>query len=348
MGLPLGPTFANIFMSKHESVWLNECPSAFKPILYRRYIDDTFLLFRCKSHAPLFLQYLNSQHECINFTMELEHSDQLSFLDCKISRSQNSFSTSVYRKPTFSGLCTSFFSFVPFRFKLCMIKTLLCRGFRISSSFFSMHTEFEFLKQMFKSNGYPVPLVNKQIKNFLDRQFLPQLPDSDTHSDSFHFVFPFFGYQSEKMVKDLKCLLSRYIPDGKFHFILINKYTIGSLFSYKDKLPKGMLAGVVYEYCCPACGMRYVGSTLRNLYVRVSEHAGRSFRTDLPLSNPPQSSIRCHADSCDVSVKQEHFRIIGNAKFNTDLRILESLHIFKSKPRLNDTRSAYPLNFVGH
>jgi hypothetical protein len=36
MGSPLGPLFANIFMSFHEKSWLYNCPSIFKPILYRR------------------------------------------------------------------------------------------------------------------------------------------------------------------------------------------------------------------------------------------------------------------------------------------------------------------------
>ena len=46
MGSPLGPLFANIFMSFHEQKWLNSCPLSFKPLLYRRYVDDCFLLFR--------------------------------------------------------------------------------------------------------------------------------------------------------------------------------------------------------------------------------------------------------------------------------------------------------------
>ena len=50
MGSPLGPSFANIFLSHHEKQWLQNCPSDFKPTLYRRYIDDTFLLFRDPTH----------------------------------------------------------------------------------------------------------------------------------------------------------------------------------------------------------------------------------------------------------------------------------------------------------
>ena len=42
MGSPLGPLFANIFLSHHEPKWLSDSPV--KPVLYRRYVDDTFLL----------------------------------------------------------------------------------------------------------------------------------------------------------------------------------------------------------------------------------------------------------------------------------------------------------------
>ena len=33
--------------------WFCKCPSLFKPLLYRRYVDDCFLLFRSLDHAPL-------------------------------------------------------------------------------------------------------------------------------------------------------------------------------------------------------------------------------------------------------------------------------------------------------
>ena len=36
----ISPTFANLFLSHLEEIWLNECPIEFKPQFYRRYIDD--------------------------------------------------------------------------------------------------------------------------------------------------------------------------------------------------------------------------------------------------------------------------------------------------------------------
>ena len=31
-------------------------------VFYKRYLDDTFILFNHPSHGPLFLQYMNNQH----------------------------------------------------------------------------------------------------------------------------------------------------------------------------------------------------------------------------------------------------------------------------------------------
>ena len=52
LGFPHSPVFANIFLAFHEEQWLTNCPAHFKPVLYRRYVDDTFVLFSDKSQAP--------------------------------------------------------------------------------------------------------------------------------------------------------------------------------------------------------------------------------------------------------------------------------------------------------
>ena len=127
MGSPLGPTLANVFMCHFENIWLENCPSHFKPIVYRRFVDDTFVLFRSKDHVEKFRNYLNKQHKNIKFTSEIEKNGSLSFLDIKISRENNKFVTSVYRKPTFSGVFTNFESFIPDIYKHALTETLLHR-----------------------------------------------------------------------------------------------------------------------------------------------------------------------------------------------------------------------------
>ena len=54
MGSPLSPALANIFMCSFESKWLRDCPNDFKPVFYRRYVDDIFALFSSPDHADKF------------------------------------------------------------------------------------------------------------------------------------------------------------------------------------------------------------------------------------------------------------------------------------------------------
>ena len=85
-GSPLGPTQDNAFLYHYEKIWLNKCPSQIKPVDYRRYVDNTFVLFKSKGHLKLFVSYINSKHKNIKFTFETEGSNNVSFLDVKITR----------------------------------------------------------------------------------------------------------------------------------------------------------------------------------------------------------------------------------------------------------------------
>ena len=49
----------------------------------------------------------------MSFSFEQEKDGKLSFLDIEVSRQEDHFVTTVYRKPTFSGVYTHFESFLP-------------------------------------------------------------------------------------------------------------------------------------------------------------------------------------------------------------------------------------------
>ena len=199
-----------------------------------------------------------------------------------------------------------------------------------------MHKEFEFLKSFFTNNGYPSSIVYSVIKSFLNNKIVQSESTSlNLNTDEktkLYFVFPYFGQQSEKMSNELSAIFNKYFPDFDIKLVLINRYTIGNFFKYKDNIPKGVRSSLIYEFCCARCASRYVGSTCRNLYMRVAEHCGRSFRTGAILTSPPQSAVRSHAEQCDSTIDLANFKIIDQTQNFIDLRILESLHIFKSKP----------------
>ena len=62
--------------------------------------------------ALRFFDYLNQQHSNIKFTIEEEVDKKLPFLDVLLDNN-GPLKTSVYHKPTFTGLYTNFESFIP-------------------------------------------------------------------------------------------------------------------------------------------------------------------------------------------------------------------------------------------
>ena len=125
MGSPLGPTLANAFLCYYEKKWLRECPETFLPNVYKRHVDDIFVTFDSYSKLSKFVDYMNHQSPNLKFTFEVEQNNSFSFLDVKICRENDRFTTSIYRKPTFSGVFTHFDSFIPTSHKHGLVNTLI-------------------------------------------------------------------------------------------------------------------------------------------------------------------------------------------------------------------------------
>ena len=142
-------------------------------------------------HVTKFLNYLNSKHRNIKFTVEREENNSLSFLDIKIFRDGGKFQTSVYRKSTFSFVLTNFESFLRISNKYNLASTLLHRGFMICSSHRILHFEIQKLKQIFWSNAYPKNLVDHCIKMYLHKVFIkrPNICIVPKTRISMHLVF---------------------------------------------------------------------------------------------------------------------------------------------------------------
>ena len=166
MGSPLGLTLVNGFLYHYEKIWLNKCSSQFKPVVFRRYVNDIFVLFKSKEHLKLFVNYMNSKHKNIKLTFETEDSNNFSFLDVKITSKNKRFVTSIFRKATFSGVFTNYDSFIFNTYKIGLVHTLLFRFSKTFSSMENFHIEVEHLRNIFKCNNYPVNVIDQYIKSF--------------------------------------------------------------------------------------------------------------------------------------------------------------------------------------
>ena len=171
---------------------------------------------------------MNTKHPNIKFTSEFEQNDFFSFLDVKITRSNNQLITSVFRKATFSG------AFLPVTYKFGLVHTLLYRSFSICFSNEKFHEEIVLLKEVFKKNKYPQFFIDKCIKKYLNKLFVPKRIIHTVDKKQVLLVLPFLGPLSFEIRSRLQKCLKNYIPYCSLKVVHQSKSRISNLFHFKD------------------------------------------------------------------------------------------------------------------
>ena len=63
----------------------------FRPVIYRRYVDDTLLLFHKINEIEKFKNKLNLQHSNVKYTSKIQMNKLLFLLDSKIVKENSKF-----------------------------------------------------------------------------------------------------------------------------------------------------------------------------------------------------------------------------------------------------------------
>jgi len=346
MGSPLGPTLANIFLVFHEEKWLESCPTQFKPIYYKRYVDDIFCLFNSENQVNKFHKYLCSRHKNMNFSKEIESECTLSFLDISITRNDECFITSLYKKPTFSGLYLNFKSYMPLSYKKGLVLCLLFRIYSICSNWNLIHEEIKQLKCLLIRNKYPLHFMNQCIYLFLNAIFIKKVKPLTAPKNEFIICLPFLGNETTYVKKKLNKLFSSVFPAYKLKIVLNSVTTLSSFLNFKDKLNSNIRSLVLYKYTCGNCNITYIGKTKRHFKVRMCEHLGLSYITGKPRKYNAQTTtaVREHLRTSQHIADFDNFKILGNAKNDFRLQIKESLLIGKDQPLLNKQVKRFKLS----
>ena len=96
---------------------------------------------------------MNKREKNIKFSFKTEKDNSFSFLDVKICREKNKFTTSVFRKNTFSGVYTKYSSSVALEHKFGLVHTFLHRSFTIVPGF----SKFQFQVETLKKTPHKIP-----------------------------------------------------------------------------------------------------------------------------------------------------------------------------------------------
>ena len=321
MGSPLGPAFANLFMGYRERKWL-ESEEGNNVIFYKRYVYDTFCVFHNELDAEKSLLYLNNQHANLQFTIEKEKERQLPFLDVLDGINEQTFTTRLFRKKTYTGLLTNFNSFTPFKYKVGLIKTLIDRTFKINSSWSGFHGDISKIKTTLERNEFPSSLIDKHIKNYVETQHNSDktLLSETVIPEPRYYMLPFVGVFSLHCQKKLDNVIKRLCKTEVLIKLIFTPFKISTMFSAKDPVPYALKSHVVYKFVCGSCNASYIGETARHLSTRIKEH----------LETDKQSYVYKHllsSSACKLVCNENCFSILDHAQSKFALRIKEGMHV---------------------
>ena len=114
MGSPLGPVLAGMYMAELERTLIPKLRGHM--MSWKSFVDDTITSIK-RTSVTYVINVLNSFHSNTEFTNEEEKDGQIPFLDVLLVRKNDTFETTVHRKPTNNGIYLQWNSFTPSTWK---------------------------------------------------------------------------------------------------------------------------------------------------------------------------------------------------------------------------------------
>jgi hypothetical protein len=288
MGSKISPPLSDIFMEHFFEKALSG--TRFKPLLFKKYVDDCICIFNCKEmDETKLLEHLNSQNTHIKFTLEKETNNSLPYLDILISRETNTLNFTVYRKPTDLGILLNFDSNHSFATKATVARAGLQRAYEYCENKEDRENELSKVYQTLYKNNYPRKFINKvhaKVKMFIaqkeerakaaenaeanDTENVPPVVaiSNNTSKAALKNVLkiPYVQGLSEKINK-----LTQKAFDGKVRVVYSCENTLRKMLMHVKLEKKPLLKNCVYKIRCE-CEAEYIGQTRRSLATRLDEH----------------------------------------------------------------------------
>ncbi|BHF80878.1 hypothetical protein SprV_0702400600 [Sparganum proliferum] len=299
MGSPISGFIAEAVLQRLESLVFQH----HKPKFWARYVDDTFVVID-RDQLLTFKERLNAVFPDIQFTMEEEENNQLAFLDVFVCRKDcGGLKTKVFRKATNTMQVLNFDSNHPINHKRSCVRTLYRRVETHCSEPEDKIAELQYLRRVFKANGYPRNFVNRCIRKRDER---PNRTDTKV-------------WRALPYVKKVSEAVGRLLTPLGVGVAHRPEATIRrQLMKPKDPLPRQETSGVVYRIWCSCGQSNYVGETGRQLQTRMAEHAAAVRRNDA------SSQVAAHSTGSGHTFKFDEAEILARGDNRVSRELLES------------------------
>lgn len=281
----------------------------YKPTVWWRYVDDVFAIWPYSNETlNNFLNHINQKEPSIKFTIELEANNQLPFLDILVKKADNTYETSVYRKPTHTNRYLNFNSNQHTNIKKGVVKCLYDRAKIISSNDEILTNEKKFIKTVLLNNQYPESFVDRQFTNIENRINVQQVQQPQFNSTA---VIPYVHVLSDKLrrIGNMFSVRTVFQTGNTLRSILSQTKPINEIQNSKN---------CIYSVPCE-CGKHYVGESGRPFAVRLAEHKNYARKGEFE-----KSKICDHAWNNNHVIKWDFARILEKESNNMKRKLKES------------------------
>ena len=238
MGSPVSVVVANLVMEDVEERAIDSFGQPSR--VWKRFVDDTFVILD-KVAVDEFFIHLNQIQPSIEFTMEGEKGNCISFWDISITREDQTgtLDTNIYRKPTHSERYLNFKSEHLLEHKSAVVNALTNRANSLIRDENKKRMELKRIQNVLTLNGYPNWPLNRKLKIKSDPLFdTPATHNAvETHGIA---ILPYVPKLSEKLKLILlsNSIRSVFKPPQKLG---------GLLSSFKDAIEPGYWQGAIYK-----------------------------------------------------------------------------------------------------
>ncbi|BHF73931.1 hypothetical protein SprV_0401701500 [Sparganum proliferum] len=299
MGSPISRFIAEAVLQRLESLVFQH----YKPKFWARYVDDTFVVIE-RDQLLTFKERLNAVFPDIQFTMEEEENNQLAFLHVLVCRKdRGGLKTKVFRKATNTMQVLNFNSNHPISHKRSCVRTLYRRVETHCSEPEDKIAELQYLRRVFKANGYQRNFVNRCIRKRDER---PNRTDTKV-------------WRALPYVKNISEAIGRHLTPLGVGVAHRPGATIRRLvMKPKNPLPRLETSGVVYRIWCSCGQSNYVRGTGRQLRTRMAEHTAAVRRNDA------SSEVAAHSTRTGHTFKFDEAEILARGDTRVNRELLKS------------------------
>ena len=342
MGSPLSPTFANFYMGDLEQrIFTNNCN---RPIKYARYVDDIFLQANNEDDIRT-LKHIFEQESVLKFTIELSVENRIPFLDVLVKMNNNSFTTTVYRKPTNMGTCLNGKSQCCDQYKVSVVNNYINRAYKVTTNWSDFHNELVFIKQMLVNNDYSNSLIDNLINKFINHKITPDKQEAPKtiipiyYNNQMHNNYKL----DERIIKELindntQCIDQNNKINVRIYYRNLKTCNLIMKNNPGSRLQPLEQSNLVYQFICPLNHtteegqptlniQSYIGYTQCSLSKRIENHFYRG--------SIKEHCISSHQERPTKQFIQDNTTIISKANDKQRLLIKEALLILEKAPTIN-------------